>query len=260
MSNKFVFIAPTYNASKTIAQLLYSLTGQSYKNWKLILIDDMSSDLDKTKYIVNEFRDMLAKTGQKIDEKIRLYDNTTLRRGKQWEVSNVLYGLKLCDDNDIICRIDGDDYLTDLDALAIINHFYETTGAEIVWTAHRWGLSDRNISDKMSNDANPYTHPWVTSHLKTFRKSLINNVPYENFLNMNNQLVQRCGDQAIYLPCLYKSKKRLYIPRCLYHYTIDEQGGAVYQTDDAKFQKAEADFIRQRGYISEGISWEKVVT
>jgi len=45
----------------------------------------------------------------------------------------------------------------------------------------------------------------------------------------------------------------------MYHYTIDEQGGLVYQTDDAKFQKAEADFLRKRGYINYGKSWEEVI-
>jgi len=48
---------------------------------------------------------------------------------------------------------------------------------------------------------------------------------------------------------LKNSKKRIYLPRVMYHYTIDEQNGAVYQTDDAKFQKSEADFIRARGYV-----------
>jgi hypothetical protein len=33
----------------------------------------------------------------------------------------------------------------------------------------------------------------------------------------------------------------------------------VYQTDDAKFQKAEADFIRSRGYIADGKSWEETL-
>jgi hypothetical protein len=161
--------------------------------------------------------------------------------------------------DDIICRIDGDDYLTDLDALAMLDFYYQASGAEILWTAQRWGLSDKNISASMPNDVNPYQYPWVTSHLKTFRKFLINNVPIENFKNSKNEIFTITGDQAIYLPCLYKSNKRLFVPRCTYHYTIDEQGGAVYHTDYAKFQKAEADYIRNRGFISTGETWETVI-
>jgi hypothetical protein len=74
---------------------------------------------------------------------------------------------------------------------------------------------------------------------------------------MNGELVRRAGDQALYLPILHNAKKWMYLPRVLYSYTIDEQGGAVYQTDDAKFQKAEADFIRARGYVSIGDTWEQ---
>jgi len=111
----------------------------------------------------------------------------------------------------------------------------------------------------MSPNADPYKHPWVSSHFKTFRKKLLNGVPYENFLNMNGELVKRAGDQCLYLPALHNAKSRVFLPRVVYHYTIDEQGGAVYQTTDAKFQKSEADFIRSRGYINEGEAWEKKI-
>jgi hypothetical protein len=160
-----------------------------------------------------------------------------------------------CDDNDIVCRIDADDALCDLDALMIMNSVYKQTNCDAAWSMHRWGFSDRCISDKLPEGVDVYEYPWVTSHLKTFRKKLINDVPYENFTNMNGDLVKRCGDQAIYLPVLHRAKTKVFVPRVLYRYTIDEQEGAVYQTDDAKFQKREAEFIRSRGYVSSGESW-----
>jgi hypothetical protein len=163
----------------------------------------------------------------------------------------------LAEDNDIICRIDADDWLTELDALQFLNALYVQIGADCLWTAHRWGFTDKNISGPMPSDADPYKYPWVSSHLKTFRKYLINGVPYENFTNMNGDLVRRAGDQSIYLPVLRNAKRRGFVPRVMYHYTIDERGGAVYQTDDAKFQKAEADFLRRRGYVAQGKPWEE---
>lgn len=167
--------------------------------------------------------------------------------------------LRDCEDEDIICRIDADDWLIDLDALAIINETYNKLGCDALWTAHRWGFSDHNISGPMPPTANPYVHPWVSSHLKTFRKRLLNGVPYQNFLNMNGELVRRAGDQSLYLPVLHNAKHRIFLPRVMYHYSIDEQNGAVYHTDDARFQKAEADFIRNRGYIADGIAWEEAI-
>lgn len=233
--------------------MLHSVVGQSYENWRIILIDDVSEGSHKLQNLVtiNSFQSLGL-----IDEKFSYISRTI----KRWETYNVLSGIKQCDDGDIICRLDADDYLCDLDALALINEAYEKYKVEALWTAHRWNVSDRNISANMPVDVDPYKFPWVSSHLKTFRKQLINEVAYENFLNQNNELVKRCGDQAIYLPVLRNAgKARGYLPRVTYNYNIDEKGGAVYQTDDAKFQKAEADFLRQRGYVIKGTPWEQMI-
>lgn len=246
--NHFSFVAPMFNASGTLPNLLHSLYGQSYDNWSLTLIDDVS-DSDE----LASAKDWLERFDSLNTGKVSLIIN----KEKKWEVANVLHGISMCNDNDIVCRIDADDSLCDLDALAILDSVYTQTKCDVAWSMHRWGQSDRNISESMPDLVDPYTYKWVSSHLKTFRKCLINNIPYENFTNMNGELVKRAGDQAIYLPVLKCANKRVFIPRALYSYTIDEQGGAVYQTDDAKFQKAEADFIRLRGYISTGETWEQ---
>jgi len=247
-----------YNASKTLARMLNSLCGQSYENWSIHVIDDVSHNDEQAKCIsiLDNFESQLRLCDQ--DDKITVTWNSQ-SRGKQWEVSNVLYGLSKCSDDDIICRIDADDYLCDLDALLLINQVYNQTDCDAAWSMHRWGRSDRNISGPLKNGVSVYEQPWVSSHLKTFRKKLLRNVPYENFTNSSGDLVKRAGDQAIYLPALHNSSKNIFIPRALYGYTIEENNGAVYHTDDAKFQKDEADFIRSRGYVSAGESWESVL-
>lgn len=247
-SNCFVFVAPMYDASETLGRMLHSICGQSYTNWKLILVDDCSSEKEqeKERRIIKSFQSMLSETGQD-PNKIKVTWNS-LGRGKQWEVSNVLHGINQCADEDIICRIDADDWLCELDALAILNVFYEREQCDCLWTAHRWAYSDRNISNGMPPDADPYKYPWVSSHLKTFRKKLLNNVNDENYRGQDGEYIKRTGDQAIYLPALRNAKKRIYLPRVMYHYTIKDEP-ATYQTDDAKFQKSEAEFIRSRGYV-----------
>lgn len=249
--NKFVFVTPMYNASKTLSQLLLSIAAQSYKKWEIILIDDVSSkdDVQASNYIIDSFNKLFD---HRFEKQLKVHWNEE----KKWEVSNVLLGVSMCQDEDVICRIDGDDYLTDNDALAILNAVYTQTKADALWTAHRWNLSDKNISGPMPENADPHVYPWVSSHLKTFRKGLLNNVPVDNFKNQHGEIVRRAGDQAIYLPCLHNAKVRGYVPRVMYSYTIDEKGGSVYQSDDAKFQKSEADFIRSRGYVKDGQPWE----
>lgn len=238
--NRFVFIAPMYNASETLGRMLHSLYGQSYDNWRLILIDDLS-DVEEERAcheILHTFRQL---------DSLRVRE--VWNQEKKWEVANVLHGISLCEPDDIVCRIDADDWLTDLDALAIIDHAYRQHGLDCLWTAHRWGLSDKNISGPMPPDADPYSHPWVSSHLKTFRRRLLDGVNDENFRGEDGQYIRRAGDQAIYLPVLHNSRARAYLPRVMYHYTINDVP-ETYQTPDARFQRDEALFLRARGYVS----------
>lgn len=231
-----------YNASDTLAQMLHSIVGQSYKDWRLILIDDVSTGDHalKQRETIKRFLDL----DESLDERIDVVWNTE----KRWEVANVLHGISMCEDDDIVCRIDADDWLVDLDALTYLNAIYNTTGVDCLWTAHRWAFTDKNISGPLPMGEDPYKHPWVSSHLKTFRKRLLNGVNDANYRGESGNYIRRAGDQAIYLPCLHNSQRRGFVPRVFYHYTIKDEP-ATYQTDDARFQRDEALFLRARGYV-----------
>jgi glycosyltransferase involved in cell wall biosynthesis len=239
MNNRFVFIMPAYNAENTISRAIMSVWFQTHANWKIIIRDDMSSD--QTSNIVDHMRNQLGLG----EDKLSLTVNTE----KHWEIRNIIEALKETDSSDIICRLDGDDWLCDCDALTIINERYNRLGVNALWTAHRWSFSNHNISGPLPSTANPYNHPWVSSHLKTFRKSLIENIKDENFRGEDGEYFKRIGDQTIYLPVLHQSAGNWYYdPTVTYHYTIDMKT-KTFQTDDAKFQRAEGEFLRRRGFI-----------
>jgi len=239
MSNRFVFIMPAYNAKDTIARTILSVWSQTHDNWKILIRDDMSTDA--TVDVVAGVKEYLSIP----DEKLFIETNTT----KKWEVRNILELLEHCHDDDIVCRLDGDDWLCDCDALSIINHRYDTLGVDALWTAHRWSFTNQNISGPLPKDANVYSHPWVSSHLKTFRKKLINNVPDENFKAQDGEYFKRIGDQAIYLPILHQAAGNWHFePIVAYHYTIKMEP-ETFQSEDAKFQQAEALYLRERGFV-----------
>lgn len=242
--NRFVFVAPMYNASAYVGQMLASIVAQSYDNWRVVLIDDISNEDERIKEadIIRRWQ-LMADPGNPTRRIDVIWNDE-----KKWEVANVLYGISGCKDDDIVCRIDADDWLTEIDGLKILNAMYNHTQADCLWTAHRWGFSDKNISGPLPPDADPYTHPWVTSHLKTFRKRLINDVPDINFRGEDGQYIKRAGDQAVYLPVLHNATRRAFLPRVMYHYTIRDVP-ETYQTPDARFQRDEALFLRQRGYV-----------
>ncbi len=239
MNNRFVFIMPAFNAAETIYRSIMSVWFQTHSNWKIIIRDDLSTD--RTPELVEQIKKQL----QISDNKISLTVNTE----KHWEVRNIVEALKECESSDIICRLDGDDWLCDCDALSIINQQYNTGGYDALWTSHRWSFSNHNISGPLPKNANPYTHPWVSSHLKTFRKKLIESVKDENFRGEDGEYFKRIGDQTIYLPVLHQAAGNWhYEPIVAYHYTIDMSPN-TFQTEDAKFQRDEGIFLRQRGFI-----------
>jgi glycosyltransferase involved in cell wall biosynthesis len=235
--NKFVFVIPAYNARETVCQMLTSLVAQCYPFWRAVIIDDISTD--GTPDVIETFCNSLG-----ISDRITLIRNSE----KKWEVENVLMGINLCEEDEIVCRLDADDWLCDNDALAIINDRYSKLPIDVLWTAHRWSFTDINISGHLPRGSNPYVHPWVSSHLKTFRKSLITGVHDQNFRGTDGKYFKRIGDQAIYLPVLAVSRGWHYEPIVAYHYTID-LSPQTFQTDDARFQKAEAEFLRSRGFV-----------
>jgi glycosyltransferase involved in cell wall biosynthesis len=249
--NKFVFVVPVYNASKTLGQMLLSVVAQSYKNFKVVMIDDISDTSEKflQRSIIDKMREFVN------PDQLVYVENEE----KKWEVKNVLTGIAEHSDNpeDVIARLDGDDWLSDLDILHILNQKYNEHKVDAIWTAHRWEFTDFNISRRLPNCSDVYQENWVSSHFKTFRRKLLDNVPHDNFLNSDGVYVRRAGDQAIYLPALHNAKGNWHFePRVAYHYTIDTRP-ETFQTDDAKFQKNEAEFLRKRGYVKNGEPWEK---
>lgn len=235
--SRFVFVVPAFNAQNTIQQTLLSVYAQTHQDWKIIIRDDLSTD--KTVKVIEDFKNKFD-----LGDKIQVQVNTE----KKWEVKNVVEMIAQCQDDDIICRLDADDWLVDLDILSILNYRYDVEGVDVAWTAHRWAFTHNNISQPLPPNVDVYKYPWVTSHFKTFRKSLINNINDSNFRGSDGEYFKRIGDQAIYLPILHIAKKRHFEPIVSYHYTIDMKN-ETFQSDDAKFQKNESEFLRNRGFI-----------
>ena len=103
--NKFVFVSPMYNASLTLSRMLHSIFGQSYENWKIILIDDVSDDKhkEKQKEILEGFYGLLS------DNDIKNAINTMHTRGILVKVGsklstngrNLAFIYRLASDDDI---------------------------------------------------------------------------------------------------------------------------------------------------------------
>jgi len=220
-----------------------SVVAQSYKNWRMIVYDDMS-------------KDGTSSTVQRLAINLGLRDRlSVIRRAEKFgEVRNTLDAVKTIDDDEIVCRLDGGDWLTDTDTLHILNQAYEKTDAAIIWTKHRWAYSSRNISGPLRQDTTDvYKHPWVSSHLKTFRRAAMRGINPKNYLDDDGNYIMIACDQAVFLPMLQKAiedhRPLCYMPFVAYHYNIDLAKPDLFTCDRSQNQKMSAERIRARGYI-----------
>ena len=244
-NTRFVFLTPSYNCEKTIAQTIFSMISQSYDNWRAIIIDDVSHD--KTSEVISNLSKSLD-----FDSKISLVK----RCEKYGEVRNTVDCLKMIDDNEVVCRLDGGDWLTENDTLAFLNELYKNYNPDVMWTSHRWAYTNYNISGalKLAPDQTVYTHPWVSSHMKTFRAKRLKEVPKENFYDENGDWIMIACDQAIFLPMMHMShisgRPLIHFPHVCYHYAIDLNDKTLFSCDRSQKQKMSAEILRQRGFLN----------
>lgn len=225
-----------FNAAPHVKSLIESLQSQTNTNWNAILIDDMSND--DTIFMANHC------SGN--DERITIIAN----KEKKWALKNVVENSRKVHGNDIVAILDGDDALCNEETVDLILNEYLDPEVDTVWTGHKWDINNINISKALPQDppVNPYEYPWVTSHLKTFRASLINLIHDDNFKDMYGTWFRRGYDQAIYLPLLYLSRKRKYIDKVCYLYRINSNS-MKHREWKEQDQLNTVKLVRARGYI-----------
>lgn len=243
MTTKFKVITPAFNCEENIRTTLYSVIGQSYENWEMTVIDDVSTD-----GTANKVKEMAKAVG--LEDKITVKS----RDEKYGEVRNTLVEVACCDDEDVVIRLDAGDFITDLGCFELLDAIYSSHDPAVIWTGHRWKLTNTNISGPIDPNVSFYEQPWRTSHLKTFRVRDFRGLNPQNFLDDDGDYITIACDQAIFLPMLERARRRarplIFVPVCMYHYNTDAAyDPSVFHHDRSKRQKASAEWIRARGYI-----------
>ena len=220
------------------------MLSQSYDNWRAVFVDDVSND--GTGEVI-----------KKVSKQLRLGDKVRVvrREEKFGETKNTLTELERIDDKEVVCRLDGGDWLTENDTLTYLNEIYKKYNPSVLWTNHRWAFSNHNISGPMN--LNPgqtvYQHPWVSSHLKTFRASKLKRVPKKNFFDEKGEWIKIACDQTIFLPMMHMSilenEPVVHFPVTCYHYSIDLQKPNLFHNERSYNQRDMALWVRERGFL-----------
>jgi glycosyltransferase involved in cell wall biosynthesis len=192
-NKSFVFIIPSFNNEKYYIKNLESVFNQKYTFWRAIYIDDCSTD--NTYNLVKEF---IKERG--FEDKVIVLRNK--KNMKQTYSRYIAYNM--CQDDEVCCLLDGDDWLYDDNVLTILNEKYIEHNLLISYGQFYYyendtlqklsGFKKYNEEDIKNINFN-YRNQWITQHLRTCESSLLKTIP-ESYLKYNGEWLQCCSDIA----------------------------------------------------------------
>jgi FkbM family methyltransferase len=195
---KIVVVSTFYNCEKYIARCIESVAAQDYDNYQHILIDDASTD--STIEIANLTLNNLP---EDIRKKFTLIGNET----NVGAVCNQVEHFRILNDDSIIMILDGDDSLVnDNTVFAYYNNIYD--GSTEFTYGSCWSMVD-NIplisqpypdSVKQARSYRQHHFNWIMpyTHLRTFKKYLINDVDDNSFKDSQGQWYKAGGDGSVF--------------------------------------------------------------
>jgi glycosyltransferase involved in cell wall biosynthesis len=245
---KFHLIIAMYNVQEWIVENIDMLKQQTYHNFFVVIIDDLSTD--STVELVNKA------IGS--DKRFNFVINTE----KKYKTRNVVDGITYANaaPEDVIILLDGDDRLFDKHALQTVADTYQKDDCWMTYGSfvRSSGRKKNNRAYKQSviNEHSYRKTKWLASHLKTFRYALwcklnmdifqvsqseINNAVKRSLFNFNFKrwfswrkikakdlhdesglYIKRVDDKAFSYPMLEMSgDKASFIDSELYYYRND---------------------------------------
>lgn len=210
----FVIIVPSYNNSKWYRKNLDSILGQHYLNYKVIYIDDASTDGMSEQvqaYLTSHSKGSLV---EYIDNKVR--------KGALYNIYNAVHR---CNPTDIVVLVDGDDWLANFDVLRYLNVLYRNSN---VWMTYGQFIQTNGgafqssvVPDRIIFNNQFRSYPWTTSHLRTFYAGLFQKIN-RNDLLYNGEFFPVAWDLAFMFPMLEMSGfHSKFISNVLYVYNAE---------------------------------------
>jgi len=207
-------VIPFYNVENWIKTCIDSLKSQNFKDFKCVLIDDISSD--------SSFE--IAKQSISEDPRFTLIKN----KEKKFALRNIYEGIEFLrpELDDIIMTIDGDDWLASPDSLEIVNKYYskypETLVTYGTYIEFPNGILPHNVVEypKEIIESRRFREDiWRASHLKTFKYKLWKNIDIKDLKDSCGNFYKMTSDLAFMFPMLEMAGNRVkFIKEILYCY------------------------------------------
>ena len=195
---QIVVISPFYNCSKYIEKCIASVAAQDYDNYLHYLINDASTD-DSADVV----KTALSNLPEELKGKFLLINNKENRGAVRNQIENI----RPLDDDAIVMLLDGDDTLVnDNTVFSYYNSIYDGS------TEFTYG-SCWSMADNIPLISQPYPQPvrqnktyrqhhfnWILpyTHLRTFKKHLLNSCEDAQFKDDAGQWYKAGGDGSVF--------------------------------------------------------------
>lgn len=212
----FVVLITSYNNQKYCEKNLRSALDQEYDNYRIIYIDDHSTD--RTYEVANSIIESHPK-GDKI---------TLIRNEKNLgSMANLYHGIHSAENHEIIVTLDGDDAFAHTKVLNRLNAYYQnpdvwlTYGSYLEYPSYRQGIFSQPIDKKILKEGSIKRKAWMTSHLRTFYAGLFKRIPMKHFIH-KGRFLDSASDIGMMIPMIEMAREHVFfIPEILYIYTQD---------------------------------------
>jgi glycosyltransferase involved in cell wall biosynthesis len=192
----FVIVIPSYNNEKWCERNLRSVFEQKYDNYRIIYVDDCSTDATEQKA-----RAFIEKSGK--SSRVQFIRNTT----NLGAMANLYYTIHSCLDDEIVVTLDGDDWFSHDKVLFRLNQIYAdsdvwlTYGSHIEYPSYQRSGWAKLLPPKVVKENKFRQHRWCTSQLRTFYAGLFKKVQLQDLL-YEGEFYKTTYDLACMFPML----------------------------------------------------------
>ena len=201
-----VLVIPSYNNLKWVSKNLGSVFAQQYGNYRVIYIDDRS--VDGTLDLVNNLVSQSQMWGR-----VTIY-----RQPERNQASGSRYSAyHLCDADEIICMLDGDDWLNGKDSLGKVASLYcqgafSTYGSYMVYGGGNGRLEvlgNEKFPSEVIRRRCFRNYRWTSCHLRTGYAYLFQQINLTDLLDPSFNFLHSCTDLAEMYPILEQSGEKI---------------------------------------------------
>jgi len=193
MKNNIKVITPFYNPGEFLETCVNTLMSQKYENFKVLFVDDCSTDgsFDKLPH----------------DNEKAIVIKNEIRKTALENIHNAI--INHCEPDDIVILIDGDDWLPNKNVLSYVNNFYNQNDCWIMYGQSQWTDGRRGFASAYSAEEfkNIRKSPFRVSHLRTFRAGLYQKIKEQDsefscMKDSNGEFYKMTYDVGIIFPML----------------------------------------------------------